>query len=126
MTAAVAKLPASSVLLDGEVAVPLPDGRTSFQALQNALGRNGAGTVYYVFDLLHLDGRDLRGETLEARKAALKALIAKAPAGLPIQFSDHVVGNGRAFSSRRAAAGSRGSCPNVGAIPTTAAGARAG
>ena len=93
----VARLPARTALIDGEVAVPLPDGRTSFQALQNALGRNGAGAVYYVFDLLHLDGRDLRGEPLEARKQALKDLLAGAPAGLPVFYSDHVVGHGNRF-----------------------------
>jgi bifunctional non-homologous end joining protein LigD len=108
VSAAVAKLPAGTALLDGEVAVPLPDGRTSFQALQNALGRQGAGTVYYVFDLLHLDGRDLRGEPLETRKAALKDLIAAAPAGLPIQFSDHVVGNGKSFLEQARSRGLEG------------------
>ena len=90
-----ARLPARTALIDGEVAVPLPDGRTSFQALQNALGRKGAGTVYYVFDLLHLDGRDLRGEPLEARKQALATLLAGAPAGTAVHFSDHVVGQRR-------------------------------
>ncbi len=95
--AAVAKLPARAAMLDGEVAVPLADGRTSFQALQNVLSRGGAGAVYYVFDLLWLDGRDLRDQPLEARKAALKELLGRAPRGLPVIYSDHVVGHGAHF-----------------------------
>jgi ATP-dependent DNA ligase len=42
--------------------------------------------VYYVFDLLHLNGRDLRTLAIEKRKARLEALLAKAPA--QIRFSD--------------------------------------
>jgi bifunctional non-homologous end joining protein LigD len=95
--AAVARLPARTALIDGEVAVPLPDGRTSFQALQNALSRSGAGTVYYAFDLLHLDGRDLTGEPLETRKQALQELVAGAPGGTAVFFSGHVAGNGSRF-----------------------------
>ena len=54
----------SDALLDGEVAIVLPDGRTSFQALQNACaGEASAATlVYFVFDLLRLDGESV-GQT---------------------------------------------------------------
>jgi bifunctional non-homologous end joining protein LigD len=56
---AVGTLPTRRALLDGEVAAVLPDGRTSFQALQNALGGRGASLVYFVFDVLVIDDDDL-------------------------------------------------------------------
>src|SRR5690606_35763090 len=61
---------ARRALLDGEVAVVRDDGVTSFQALQNVLNSGGA-PLYFVFDLLELDGDDLRGEALELRKSRL-------------------------------------------------------
>ncbi len=91
---AVAELPVRSALLDGEVAVVLPNGTTSFQALQNALDANAqAELVYFVFDLLHLEGYDLTRATLEARKTALRDLLGQSPGGL-LRYSDHVVGTG--------------------------------
>ncbi len=60
VAAAVAALPVRQALLDGEVAAVLPDGRTSFQALQKWLaGSVKSDLVNYVFDLLHLDGEDV-------------------------------------------------------------------
>ena len=93
VAAAVARLPARQALLDGEVAVLLPDGTTSFQALQNVMaGEPGHRLIYYVFDLLHLDGLDLTAAPLEGRKDVLRRLLAAAPD--PLRFSDHVVGAG--------------------------------
>lgn len=98
IASAASALPATTALLDGEVAVLLPDGRTSFNALQNALsGETPAGLVYFVFDVLHLDGRDLTPVPLVARKDALKALLASAPAKGPLRYSDHITGDGEAF-----------------------------
>jgi len=93
VVAAVAKLPAKRALLDGEVAAVLPDGRTSFQALQNE--RAGAHIAYFVFDLLALDGEDLTPLALEERKARLERLVAGTPG--VIKYSDHITGSGRAF-----------------------------
>jgi bifunctional non-homologous end joining protein LigD len=93
---AVERLAARSALLDGEVVVQLPDGRTSFQALQNA----GASSNlrYFVFDLLHLDGLDLSAVELDTRKEALLALVSpELGAASPLQYCDHVVGQGAAF-----------------------------
>ena len=65
-----------SALFDGEVCVVEPDGRTSFQALQNASsGGARASIIYFVFDLLYLDGRRLLSQPLEARKRALETLV---------------------------------------------------
>jgi bifunctional non-homologous end joining protein LigD len=93
---AVESLPARQAVVDGEVAVLLSDGTSSFQALQNVLSRHDAGElVYYAFDLLYLDGWDLTGVSLERRKQALAALM---PRGTGIvRYSDHVIGRGAEF-----------------------------
>jgi bifunctional non-homologous end joining protein LigD len=85
----------SDALLDGEVAIVLPDGRTSFQLLQNALSGNETRSklVYFVFDLLQLDGKPLADLPLEARKTRLRALVGKRKTGR-IRYSDHIVGKG--------------------------------
>ena len=97
VVAAARGLRVKSAFLDGEVAVVLSDGRTSFQALQNAIGgRQRAGLVYYVFDLLFLDGEDLRAQPLEARKDRLRWVLAGSAPPL-FRYSDHVAGNGAAL-----------------------------
>ena len=94
VAAAVARLPARSAVLDGEVAAVLPDGRTSFQALQN---RDAANIAYFAFDLLALDGDDLTQLPLEERKARLEKLLARPGEPGTVRYSDHVVGGGAAF-----------------------------
>ena len=94
IAAAAAKLPVRSALLDGEVAAVLPDGRTSFQALQNAFAGGRRNLVYFVFDLLHLDGEDLAARPLLERKAALAELLGDGVG--PIRYAPHVEGSGAA------------------------------
>jgi bifunctional non-homologous end joining protein LigD len=97
IAAAAARLPVRQALLDGEIAVLLPNGTTSFQALQNALSDAGRGQiVYFVFDLPHLDGQDLKGVVLDIRKATLEKLLGGRGDG-PIRYSAHVVGHGEEF-----------------------------
>lgn len=94
---AAAGLPVRQAYLDGEVAMLLPNGTTSFQSLQNATTTGAAGqVVYFVFDLLHLDGQDLTGASLAARKAALGRLFGRRRSGA-LRYSDHVAGHGDAF-----------------------------
>jgi bifunctional non-homologous end joining protein LigD len=102
---AVGRLPAGTALLDGEVAAVLPSGATSFQALQRR-AEGAAPLVYFAFDLLHLDGWDLRAVRLEERKEVLRRLLEKAPDTL--RFSDHVRGRGPAFFERVREAGLEG------------------
>ena len=91
---AAARLPAKDAIVDGEIAVLLENGTTSFQALQHALSGGGQGRlVYFVFDLLHLDGHDLKGASLEDRKRALERLLRPRESG-SIRYSRHVVGQG--------------------------------
>jgi bifunctional non-homologous end joining protein LigD len=94
IAAAAARLPVRSALLDGEVAAVLPDGRTSFQALQNAFAGGGRTLVYFVFDLLHLDGEDLAARPLLERKAALASLLGDGAGTL--RYAPHVEGSGAA------------------------------
>jgi bifunctional non-homologous end joining protein LigD len=111
---AVAALPCKRAILDGEVAVVMPDGRTSFQALQNAIGQPGSSLVYFAFDLLALDGEDLRALPLEQRKERLAGLLGgggaggRGPGRGTIRYSDHVVGGGAAFFAAACKAGLEG------------------
>jgi bifunctional non-homologous end joining protein LigD len=97
LSAAAAKLPISNGLLDGEVVVLEPDGKTSFQALQNAFqAAKPAPFWFYVFDLLFLNGRDIKKAPLEDRKALLQRILPN-DASFAIRYSDHVTGNGPEF-----------------------------
>ena len=106
----VERVPAEQAMLDGEVAVLLPDGTSSFQALQNLLSGEGRGQlIYMVFDLLHLDGRDLTEARLEDRKGVLEALLdAGGPSIAPLRYSDHVIGSGPEFLAQACRAGAEG------------------
>jgi bifunctional non-homologous end joining protein LigD len=86
----------SDAVLDGEVVVVDDQGRPDFQALQHYKASAGRHLLYYVFDLLHLRGRDLMGLPLLRRKELLKRVLP----GLPnIRFSGHVGGEGALFYS---------------------------
>ncbi|RPI24861.1 MAG: ATP-dependent DNA ligase, partial [Acidobacteria bacterium] len=94
----VRQLPVRTALLDGEVVVLMPDGTTSFQALQNALSQaEGGRLVYYVFDLLYLEGYDLTGVALSDRKGVLRRLVGRLPADSGVRVSDHFEGQGEVF-----------------------------
>jgi bifunctional non-homologous end joining protein LigD len=86
---AIAKLPAKAALIDGELVVEGDDGVSSFSLLQQDLkdGRHDR-MVLYAFDLLHLDGSDLRPQPLHARKQALARLLSKARKGGPLRLSE--------------------------------------
>ena len=73
IASAVAKLPARTLLLDGEVVIFDSKWVSRFQLLQNS----GAEPSYGVFDCLYKDGVDLRREPLSARRAALENLLGK-------------------------------------------------
>jgi bifunctional non-homologous end joining protein LigD len=92
---AVAALPADTALLDGELVVENESGVSSFSLLQTDLkeGREDR-FVYWVFDLLHLDGRDFTTEPLTARKAALHGLLRDQPRDGPIRYAEHFTERG--------------------------------
>ena len=87
-------------VLDGELVALDAHGRSRFQLLQNA-GRDSVQLLYCVFDLLSLDGKDLRGKTLLERKALLERILPESPLLL---YSAHVVGDGlKAFKRAKRA-----------------------
>src|SRR5262249_10589200 len=93
---AVRGLGLASGILDGEVVALEPDGRSSFQALQNVFSEGQQGKlVYYLFDLVYLNGKNLMHVPLEERKRLLAQLL-KGVKG-PLRYSDHVVGHGPEF-----------------------------
>ncbi|MGH7728605.1 MAG: DNA polymerase ligase N-terminal domain-containing protein, partial [Vulcanimicrobiaceae bacterium] len=99
------------VLVDGEIVVLDDEGRPSFEALQERLDRFGRAqpernpVTFVAFDLLYGNGRDLRGEPLEARKAALEGILTGAG---PAMFSKHVVGDGKQLFALARARGLEG------------------
>ena len=86
---ATAKLPAQTALIDGELVVEGGDGISNFSLLQEDL-KNGRHDrmVFYMFDLMHLDGEDLRPQPLAARKEALARLLTKAGKHEPLRLSE--------------------------------------
>ena len=82
---------AGSAIVDGEVVVPAADGTTDFSVLQNELKGRSSSIVLVAFDLLYLNGRDLRKLPLFQRKAELKKIID----GTAIQFSESFEIEGR-------------------------------
>jgi len=100
----VRSLPFERFAIDGEVVVLDEDGSGSFQKLQRRamLERSrdvqravyDLPAVYYAFDLLALDGIDLRGLPLTARKQLLRALL---PGAGPVRYCDHIEERGTAF-----------------------------
>jgi bifunctional non-homologous end joining protein LigD len=99
-------LDVQSALIDGEAVVTLPDGQTSFQALQAALKGDPTKIDYFAFDLLELDGEDLTQFPLVERKEKLAALIGKAHGRL--RYSDHIVGQGEQLFDSFCGAGLEG------------------
>jgi bifunctional non-homologous end joining protein LigD len=96
LSAAVSSLAARQAYLDGEFCGVYPDGITSFSMIQAASDAgNAAGLVFFVFDLLHLDGEDLGAKPLIERKERLAALLSGA--GPPLPYSDFHRGQGVAF-----------------------------
>jgi bifunctional non-homologous end joining protein LigD len=109
IVAEVERLGIESALLDGEVAFVLPDGKTSFQALQNAFsGGQRSGLTYFVFDLLYLDGRDLRTLPLEQRKTECQQLLRGLPPGSGLRYSQHFELDGPTVLRKACALGAEG------------------
>jgi len=73
-----------------------PGGTTSFSLIQNASDTGNSGAlVFFLFDLLHLDGEAIAPMPVTERKERLRALLSGS--GSPLHFSDHQIGRGRAF-----------------------------
>jgi bifunctional non-homologous end joining protein LigD len=80
-----------SVVLDGEGVICGPDGKSEFDAMRACFSRHGAPEAFlYAFDVLELDGRDMRNEQWACRREALVQLLADADKG--IRLCEHIEG----------------------------------
>jgi ATP-dependent DNA ligase len=70
-------------------------GRTAFNLIQNATDTGQGSLVFFLFDLLHLDGENLMARPLVMHKARLASLLSGAPDCL--RYNDHQIGQGPAF-----------------------------
>ena len=86
-------LPVATAIIDGELVVETDAGGSAFSALQADISAGRSDRfAFYAFDLLYLDGYDLRAATLTDRKALLEAVTAKA--GPVIRYSSHFAESG--------------------------------
>jgi ATP-dependent DNA ligase len=99
IAAAVSVLPANQAYLDGELCGIRSDGKTSFSMIQTASDTGNADAlVFFLFDLLYLDGEVISAAPLLERKERLRGLISGT--GTPLQYSDHQIGRGPEFYAR--------------------------
>ncbi|CAN5196419.1 DNA ligase D [soil metagenome] len=103
--AALEKLKHKAVI-DGEIVAVDAEGRSRFQLLQNYQKTGKGHLLYYVFDLLALDGKDLRSLPLTERRQQLETLLGSRKS--TIQFSEAVEERGKSFFEAAAAKGLEG------------------
>jgi bifunctional non-homologous end joining protein LigD len=85
-----ARLRSRSCIIDGEVVVCGDNGVASFDRIRYR--RHDGDAFFYAFDLIELNGDDLRRDPLEVRKATLRSMLAKT--GLGLRFNEHMEGDG--------------------------------
>ena len=116
LEAALGRLKLKSGIFDGELVALDEHGVSDFQLLQNSFsGKSRAPLAYYAFDLLYLDGADLRALPLLERKAALREVVARAAQSDEsdesdeiVRYSDHTQGDGARFFAEAAKLGLEG------------------
>ncbi len=90
IVAVLGRLECSDAILDGEIVVLADNGVSSFSRLQAALSEGRTERmIYYVFDLMRLDGEVLRGEALVERKAKLRDLLGGLSESSALRYSEH-------------------------------------
>ncbi len=112
------QLPCDSAILDGEAVVLDERGATSFADLQAAF-QEGAkvNLTYFAFDLLHLDGHNLRNLPLLERKDFLEKLLADLEADAPIRFSEHFEADGKKVFTEACNLGAEGIVSKLASAP---------
>jgi bifunctional non-homologous end joining protein LigD len=101
-------LPAETALIDGEVAFVQPDGITDFKSLQEYIDTPHPAIRYFVFDLLWLDGKDLRKKPLKERRAILQKLMSAKGISDFLIYADYIEGSGPEFFAEARAKGLEG------------------
>ena len=116
------QLPVESAVIDGEVVVIDEKGSTSFADLQAAFQESAkVDLTYFAFDLLHLDGHNLRELALLKRKELLEKLISSLDDSAPIHFSEHFEGDGAQIFSKACGLGAEGIISKSSSAPYTSA-----
>lgn len=91
---ALERLPVEAAVIDAEAVMVGEDGISDFFALHSALAKKRAPHAFlYAFDLLHLDGQDLRDMPLDERRLLLEDLLLRADEPEAIRFSENVDGD---------------------------------
>lgn len=90
-------LACTSAILDGEMIVQDAQGRSDFDGFRTAIESRPRDLVFMAFDLLHLDGSDLRHEPLVDRRKRLQDLVGRHDPECCLQFSESVEGSGAEF-----------------------------
>ena len=110
IAAALKYLKADDAVLDMEAVILDAEGKSGFQALQEALGEGGKPEriVAFVFDLLHVDGGRLTELPLIERKNNLEALLRKSKPGASLRYSEHVAVEDAAVHAQACAKGLEG------------------
>ena len=111
-------LPVESCILDGEFVALDDEGRSNFSDLQAAFQEHKhANLVYFAFDLLHLNGRNLRSLPLVERKAILAKLFARADARSNFRLCEHIEGKGREVFAKACELGAEGIVSKLSTAP---------
>ena len=97
-------------MLDGEIVVIDEEGKSRFELFQKYQRVQRGRLMYYVFDLLYLDGHDLRNLPLLRRKALLKQILPSLP---HLAFADHIEEKGAEFFDLASEKASKESSPKM-------------
>jgi bifunctional non-homologous end joining protein LigD len=112
------QIPCDSAVVDGETVVLDEKGATSFADLQAAFQEGTQVHLnYFAFDLLHLDGHNLRGLPLLKRKDLLEKLLAPLDDDSPIRLSEHFNGNGKEIFTKACSLGAEGIVSKLSSAP---------
>lgn len=106
---AAAQLPVHAAILDGEVVVLTPEGNTSFAELQAAFDEGAPHPLtYFAFDLLHLDGHNLRALPLDRRKTILEGILQELRSQDTLRYSQHIRAHGAEMFHNACSLGAEG------------------
>lgn len=116
---AAAKLKVESCILDGECVALDHEGRSNFSSLQAAFQGGGKqnSLVYFAFDLLHLNGHNVRNLPLLERKAILAELLSHAEVGSALRVSEHIEGRGPQVFAKACELGTEGVVSKLASAP---------
>lgn len=120
VAAAAKKLSVKDAILDGEVVALDEKGVSNFADLQAAFQEERERFItYFAFDLLYLNGRNLRELPLLKRKQILRDLLGDTPANSPIRFSEHLKADGSEVFKKACALGAEGIVSKLGSAKYT-------